>query len=205
VVNGLRWLVCVGVPWRMMPNDLPPRETIDQHTAESGPRARDDGAKRQRGSKVPMAVDPLGHLLALHVTVPHEQDRAQVAQWAEQVQAVTGDAVEGACVDQGYTGDRPAQAAAAPGLPREVVKRPEAKQGFGLLPRRGVVARRVAWMARFRRLARGDERLPAPLAGLPFLAFVILLLKRVVEMMSQGASHALRKFPRLWQPRVRLF
>jgi hypothetical protein len=39
----------------------------------------------------------------------------------------------------------------------------------------------------FRRLARDYERLPATLAGFLFLAFVILLLKRVVEMMMQSA------------------
>ena len=39
-------------------------------TPESGTRAGYDGAKRKRGSKVHMAVDTLGHLLALHVTRP---------------------------------------------------------------------------------------------------------------------------------------
>src|SRR5438270_7428818 len=35
---------------------------------ESGERAGYDGAKRKKGSKLHMAVDTLGHLLALHVT-----------------------------------------------------------------------------------------------------------------------------------------
>jgi hypothetical protein len=64
----------------------------------------------------------LGHLLALHVTPADIQNRAQVAQLATQVQDVTGDAVEVAFVDQGYTGDRPAQAAAAHGIQLDVVK-----------------------------------------------------------------------------------
>jgi transposase len=63
------------------------------------------------------------------------------------------------------------------------VKLPEAKKGFVLLPRRWVVERSIAWAARFRRLARDYERLPATLAGFHVLAFVILLLKRFVEMM----------------------
>lgn len=158
-----------------------------QSTPESGDRARYDGAKRKRGSKVHMAVDTLGHLLALHVTAADEQDRAQVTQLAGQVQAVTGDAVEVAFVDQGYTGDQPAQDAAAHGMQLEVVKLPEAKKGFVLLPRRWVVERSFAWVARFRRLARDYERLPATLAGFHFLAFAILLLKRFVEMMVQSA------------------
>jgi transposase len=57
-----------------------------------------------------MAVDTLGHLLALLVTPADAQDRAQVEQLARQVQEVTGQSVEIAFVDQGYTGD------AGPGL-----------------------------------------------------------------------------------------
>ena len=63
-----------------------------------------DGAKRRRGAKVHITVDTPGHLLALEVTAADEGDRAQVAALAEQVQAVTGGAVEQAYVDQGYTG-----------------------------------------------------------------------------------------------------
>ena len=72
-------------------------------------------------------------------------------------------------------------------MPLEVVKLPAAKKGFVLLPRRGVVERRNAWAARFRRLARDDERLPETLASLHFLAFAILLLKRFRELMVQSA------------------
>jgi transposase len=98
-----------------------------------------------------MAVDTLGHLLALHVTPADEQDRAQVAQLTAQVQDITGEAIEVAFVDQSYTGDHPTQDAAAHGIHLEVVKLPEAKNGFVLLPRRWVVERSVAWAARFRR------------------------------------------------------
>jgi transposase len=108
-------------------------------TPESGPRAGYDGAKRKRGSKVHMAVDTLGHLLALHVTAANEQERAQVGPLTAQVQEVTGDTVEVAFVDQGDTGDQPIQDAAAHGIHLEVVKLPEAKKGFVLLPRRWVV------------------------------------------------------------------
>ncbi len=48
-------------------------------TPESGTRAGYDGAKRQRGSKVHIAVDTLGHLLALHVTPADVGDRQAVA------------------------------------------------------------------------------------------------------------------------------
>ena len=131
-----------------------------------------------------MAVDTLGHLLALYVTPANEQDRAQVQELAQQVQAVTEQSVEVAFVDQGYTGEDPAQAAQAQGLRLEVVKLPEAKKGFILLPRRWVVERSFAWATRFRRLARDYERLPETLKGLTFLAFAILMLKNFVQVMA---------------------
>jgi transposase len=155
-----------------------------QSTVESGSRAGYDGAKRRKGNKVHLAVDALGHLLALCVTAADEQDRAQVAELAERVQAETGETVEIAYVDQGYTGENAADAAEGHGLKLEVVKLPTAKRGFVLLPRRWVIERSFGWVSRFRRLARDYERLPETLAGLHFVAFVILMLKNVAEVLA---------------------
>lgn len=52
-----------------------------------------------------------------------------------------------------------------------------------LLPRRWVVERSFAWTRRFRRLARDYEPLAKTLAGLHFVVFAILLLKRFVELL----------------------
>ena len=147
-----------------------------QSTPESGARAGYDGYKRRKGSKVHIAVDTLGHLLALKVTAAGEQERAQVGELAREIQAVTADKVEVAFVDQGYTGEEPAAQAAQHGMRLEVVKLDEAKRGFVLLPRRWVVERSFAWAARFRRLARDYERLASSLAGLHWLAFACLML-----------------------------
>jgi transposase len=158
-----------------------------QSTPESGSRAGYDGAKRRRGSKVHIAVDILGHLLALHVTAANEQDRSQVSALAAKVQEVTGDAVEVAFVDQEYTGEQAAQAAQAHHMRLDVIKLPEAKKGFVLLPRRWMMECRNAWAARFRRLARDYARLAETLAGLHFVAFAILMLKRFVELILSSA------------------
>jgi transposase len=92
------------------------------------------------------AVDTLGHLLvSLLVTPADEQDREQVGELAKAVQDATGESVELAYVDQGYSGQRADGEARAHGIRLEVVKHPEAKRGFVLLPRRWVVERDFAW------------------------------------------------------------
>src|SRR3978361_1545724 len=60
-------------------------------TPESGQRAGYDGAKRKRGSKVHLAVDTLGQLLALHVTPADVGDRTAVARLSSDIQEATGD------------------------------------------------------------------------------------------------------------------
>jgi transposase len=234
VFNALQYLVRSGIPWRMVPNDLPPwpvvyqqaRRWMDagafeavvhdlrmllralkgrkpqptaaildgrviQSTPESGARAGYSGAKRRKGSKVHVAVDTLGHLLALTVSAANEDERTQVAELANEVQTVTGQHVEIAYVeiayvDEGYDGPHAAAAAAQHGVELVVVKRPEAQRGFVLLPKRWVVERSFAWSARFRRLARDFERLPNVLAGLHFLAFACLMLHQVIQLYSSS-------------------
>ena len=155
-------------------------------TPESGPRAGYDGAKRKRGSKVHIAVDTLGHLLALHVTPADVGDRAAVARLAADIQEATGDSVDLAYVDQGYTGDAAAKAAAAEGIKLEVVKLPEAKRGFVLLPRRWVVERSFAWATRCRRLVKDYELYAETLAGLHVVAFVGYMLKHAAELVRSA-------------------
>jgi transposase len=155
-----------------------------QSTPESGERAGYDGYKRKKGSKIHLAVDTLGLLLAAHVTPANEQERAQVQELAEAVQEATQDSVEIAYVDQGYIGTEPKQDAQKAGIELVVVKLPEAKKGFVLLPRRWVVERSFAWTTRFRRLARDFERLPETFRSLHFLAFAILMLQTFVKTIA---------------------
>jgi transposase len=133
---------------------------------------------------VHLAVDTLGNLLALLVTPANEQDRAQVEALAAQVQQVTGESVMLASVDAAYTGDQPAADAAQHGMQLEVVKLPQAKRGFVLLPRRWVIERDFAWSTGFRRLVRDYERLPTVLAGLHFVVFAWLMLGQLLQLTS---------------------
>ena len=227
--NGLRYVIRHGIPWRAMPNDLPPWAAVYQQaqrwlaagvfealasdlrailrlatgrkaepsaaildsrtlrsTPESGERAGYDGAKRKRGSKLHLAVDTLGHLLALHVTPASAEDRGQVEQLAQAVQSETGGSVDLAYVDAGYTGERAANAARQHGIELEAVKLPETKKGFVLLPRRWVIERSFAWTTRFRRLVKDYERYASTLADFHLVAFVCLMLKQVA-LLATGA------------------
>jgi transposase len=147
-----------------------------QSTPESGARAGFDGHKKKHGSKIHIAVDTLGHLLAILVTAANEQERQQVAELSLKVQEATDWNVEIAYVDQGYTGADPDEQAGKEGIQLHVVKHRTAKRGFVLLPRRWVVERTFGWLGRFRRLARDYERLGHTLEAWHWLAAIALLL-----------------------------
>jgi transposase len=160
MVNDLRAILRMAQGRNAEPTAVILDSRTLQSSPESGGRAGYDGAKRKKGSKVHVAVDTLGHLLAVRVTPANEGDRAQVQQLAKAVQEATGHNVQVAYVDAGYTGEQAAEAAEGQGIRLEVVKLPDAKRGFILLPRRWVVERSFAWAARFRRLARDYSDCP---------------------------------------------
>ncbi len=155
MVHDLRTLLRLASGRSESPNAAILDSRTLRSTPQSGHRGGYDGAKRKKGSKVHAAVDTLGHLLALGVTSATEQDRSQVEALAKTVQEATGESVELAYVDRGYTGEKAAAEAEAQGIRLEVVKYQEARRGFVLLPRRWVVERSFAWATRFRRLWQG--------------------------------------------------
>lgn len=184
IVADLRELIRLGEGRLPSPTAVILDSRTLQSTPESGARSGWDGAKRRKGSKVHLAVDTLGDLLALVVTPANAQDRDQVGALAAAVQEATGETVTLAYVDQGYTGETPKQVAADVGIALTVVKLPEAKRGFVLLPRRWVVERDFGWMSRFRRLARDQERLAEVLKGFHLIAFIMLMWKQAIPVLE---------------------
>src|SRR5918999_1495856 len=79
LVHDLRELLRVAAGRRARPSAAVFDSRTLQSSPESGARSGYDGAKRRKGSKTHIAVDTLGHLLALIVTSADEQDRGQVA------------------------------------------------------------------------------------------------------------------------------
>lgn len=149
IVDDLRVLLRVAKGRAEQPSAVIMDSRTLQSSPESGGRGGYDGGKRKKGSKVHVAVDTLGHLLALCVTPANHQDRELVQQLSQQVQQITGETVAVAFVDAGYTGEQAAADAAAEGIRLEVIKLPEAKRGFILLPRRWVVERSFASLCSF--------------------------------------------------------
>ena len=183
IVADLRVLIRLGEGKAEQPTAAVFDSRTLSSTPESGARAGYDGGKKRNGSKVHLAVDTLGEFLALVVMPADAQDRAQVEEVCAAVQEATGDMIELAYVDQGYTGEAAAQAAAGWGIRLEVVKLPGTKRGFVLLPRRWVVERSQAWLTRFRRLVKDYERLPQTLAGLHLVACSILMFGRMLKLL----------------------
>lgn len=184
IIADLRALIRLGEARTATPSAVIFDSRTLQSTPESGARAGWDGAKRKKGTKVHLAVDTLGQLLALQVTPANAQDRGQVAELATAVQEATGQSVRVAFVDQGYSGEAPRHAAAELGIDLSVVKLSEAKRGFVLLPRRWVIERDFGWMSRFRRLARDQERLAEVLKGFHVLAFCMLMWHQALPVLG---------------------
>jgi transposase len=183
IIADLRALIRLGEGRTPQPTAVILDSRTLQSTPESGARAGWDGAKRRKGTKVHLAVDTLGPLLALHVTPATEQDRAQVGALATAVQEANGETVTLAYVDAGYTGEKPRQAADH-GIAVAVVTLPQIKRGFVLLPRRWVVERDFAWLCRFRSLAWDQERLTEVLKGFHLMAFTMLMWQQALPVLS---------------------
>ena len=191
IFNGLRWLVRAGGSWRMMPHDLPPWSMVYQQTRRWLKAGCFEAMAHDLRAILRLALernaDPSAVILDSRTiqSTPESGARAgfdgHKKRKGSKVHVAVEEPVHIAFVDQGYTGENPAMAAAQAGIHLEVVKHHQAKRGFVLLPRRWVVERSFGWAARFRRLARDYERLSTTLAGYHWLAFAILMLKSLFD------------------------
>jgi transposase len=117
MVNDLRVLLRLSEGRAPDPTATILDSRTPRSTPESGSRGGYDGHKGKKGSKVHAAVDTLGHLLALRVSPANEDDRQEVKKLSEEIQRATGENVELAYVDQGYTGERASGLRGPPGWP----------------------------------------------------------------------------------------
>lgn len=90
--------------------------------------------------------------------------------------------IERIYADGGYQGPKAATAAARTGAwVIDIVKRPDNAIGFEVLPKRWIVERTIAWISRFRRLARDFERYARTVAAFIRLAMIRIMLRRLTR------------------------
>lgn len=122
IAHDLRSLLREAAGRRANPSAVIFDSRVVQSTPESGHQAGVNVHKARKGTKVHLAVDTLGHLLALCVTPANEGDRSQVEALCDAVQEVTGQSVEVAIVDGGYSGQEVEKEAGKHNIQLQVVK-----------------------------------------------------------------------------------
>lgn len=139
-----------------------------------------DAGKKTNGRKRHIAVDTIGMLLVVLVTGAGTQDRdgarpllQQLTRSCRRIQLVWADG--------GYAGKLVTWAAEQLRLRLQIVKRPDHSKGFIVLPRRWVVERTLAWIARHRRCVRDYERLPEHHEAMVHWSMIRLASKRLTR------------------------
>jgi putative transposase len=148
-------------------------------TAEGGEERGYDAAKKITGRKRHLAVDTLGMLLAV---VVHRGD------WQDQDGAcgVIKKLNEKFCRLKVLFGDSaygrsglPAWTLKSFGWILQTVLRPVGVKGFVVLPKRWIVERTFAWLARYRRHSKDYEKTTASSEAFTHLAMIGLMTKRI--------------------------
>jgi transposase len=107
IVHDLRAILRLAEDRNAQPSAAIFDGQVLQSTPESGHRSAFNGHKHKKGSKIHMAVDTLGHLLALTVTAANQDERTQIQALCRKVQEVTGNNITLVYGDSGYNGRTP--------------------------------------------------------------------------------------------------
>ena len=158
--------------------------TLDSQTvrasAHGGPVGY-DAARKTKGRQRFLLVDTLGLLLGVNVE-PADCPERKGARTLLQPVLADYPALPKLWVDGGFTGADFAGWVKArhATLEVEVVKRNSDLKGFTLLPKRWVVERSFGWLMHCRRLVRDHEQTAASATAWIHLAFIRLMLRRLL-------------------------
>jgi transposase len=139
-----------------------------------------DAGKKVNGRKRHLAVDTLGLLLVVWVTAACVQDRdaARPLLWRLRP-SYRG--IRRVWADGGYAGKLVVWAATMLHLVVDVVRKHPGQRTFQVLPRRWVVERTFAWIAKHRRTVRDYERLPAHHEAMVKWAMIAVMTRRLAR------------------------
>jgi transposase len=139
-----------------------------------------DAGKKVNGRKRHLAVDTMGLLLVVWVTAACVQDRDAARPLLWRLRAAYC-AIRLVWADGGYAGKLVAWAAAMLHLVVVIGRKHPGQSTFEVLPRRWVVERTFAWIAKHRRTVRDYERLPAHHEAMVKWAMTAVMTRRLAR------------------------
>lgn len=149
-------------------------------TAEGGEFRGYDAGKKITGRKRHIAVDTLGLICAVVVHAASWQDQdgahlvAQALRDFPRLKVIFGDSAYG-------RGGFPQWVAATFGWTVQTVLRPVQAAGFVVLPKRWIVERTFAWLARYRRHSRDYEHRAETSETMIYTAMIALMSRRLTR------------------------
>lgn len=151
-------------------------------TAEGGDERGYDAGKKITGRKRHIAVDTLGLVLTVVVHGAYWQDHdgacfvlSKLKEPFKRLKVVFGDSAYG-------RNGLPDWVTETFGWALQTVLRPVGLKGFVLLPKRWIVERTFAWLARYRRHSKDYERTTASAEAFTYIAMINLMSRRLATM-----------------------
>ena len=148
-------------------------------TAEGGEERGYDAGKKITGRKRHLAVDTLGLILAVVVHGAGWQDQ-HGAEWVmeklgeqfRRLKVIFGDSAYG-------RSGLPEWVNVTFGWVLQTILRPVAVKGFVVLPKRWIVERTFAWLARYRRHSKDYEKTTSSSEAITYIAMINLMTRRL--------------------------